>query len=254
MQFARLPVSVGVAGLVKSILLHSPERGRDEQHLGLPGASAQLLLRSKAERPSEYEVWVTGVRTRVKRKPIGSEPALTVRFQPGAARTVLGIPLEELADSFVPIDQVWSTEAERLRQLLGEAASTEARARILEQAILARASRWGGRAPVTADLVRRAAGTVQIPRPLLSVAELARTLNVGERRLHRAFLDAAGVAPKTYLRAMRLRRALVLASRRPWSVVAVEAGYYDQSHMIDEFHALVGTTPASFVSEVRRSP
>ena len=91
-------------------------------------------------------------------------------------------------------------------------------------------------------------------RPMPSVAELARTLNVGERRLHRAFLDAAGVAPKTYLRAMRLRRALALASRRPWSVVAVEAGYYDQSHMIDEFHALVGTTPASFVSEVRRCP
>jgi AraC-like DNA-binding protein len=34
--------------------------------------------------------------------------------------------------------------------------------------------------------------------------------------------------------------------------VAVEAGYYDQSHMIDEFHALVGTTPASLVSEMRR--
>jgi len=167
---------------------------------------------------------------------------------------VLGIPLEELADSFVPIDQVWSTDADRLRQLLGEAASTEARAGILERAILGRASKYGRCAPVTADLVRRAAGAVQMRRPMPSVAELARTLNVGERRLHRAFLDAAGVAPKTYLRAMRLRRALALASRRPWSVVAVEAGYYDQSHMIDEFHALVGTTPASFVSEVRRCP
>jgi len=252
MEITRLPVSRDVAGLVTSIRLHAPEPGRNEQHLGLPGASAQLRLRSKPNSTSEYEIYVTGVRTRARRKPAGADPALTVRFQPGAARTVLGIPVEELADSVVSIDQVWPADADRLRQQLAEAASIDARARIVELAIQSRASRCGRRGPVAADLVRRAARAVQMPRPLPSVTELARTLNVGERRLHRAFLDAAGIAPKTYLRAVRLRRAVALAPGRPWSVVAIEAGYYDQSHMIDEFHALVGTTPASFVSEIRR--
>jgi AraC-like DNA-binding protein len=35
--------------------------------------------------------------------------------------------------------------------------------------------------------------------------------------------------------------------------VAVEPGYYDQSHMIDEFHTLVGATPMSLMSEMRKA-
>ena len=43
---------------------------------------------------------------------------------------------------------------------------------------------------------------------------------------------------------------MALARLHPWSAVAVEAGYYDQAHMIDEFQRLVGATPAAFVGEM----
>jgi AraC-like DNA-binding protein len=250
MEIRRVHVSPDVDEFVESILLHSPEPDRDEQHLGLPGASAQLLVRARTPSASDYEIYVTGVRTRAKRKPAGTATALTVRFRLGAARQILGVPLDELADSVVTIDQLWSNDGDRLRRSLAGVADVEGRVRLLERAIRSRAARRGGQNVATTDLVRRAAQSVQAPRKLPSVGELARTLNIGERRLRRAFRDAAGIGPKTYLRTLRLRRAVVLAPKRPWSAVAVEAGYYDQAHMIDEFQQLVGTTPASFVDEM----
>jgi len=249
-EILRVPVSPELDELVESILLHSPEPDRDERHLGLPGSSAQLLVRARTKSASDYEIYVTGVRTRAKRKPAGSDSVLTVRFRPGAARQILGVPLDELADSVVTIDQLWSNDGGTLRESLAGVADPAVRARLLERAILARAARRGGQGGATMDLVRRAARFVQTPRRLPSVRELARALNVGERRLRRAFHDAAGVGPKTYLRTLRLRRAVALAPMRPWSAVAIEAGYYDQAHMIDEFQQLVGTTPASFVGEM----
>ncbi|HYI50552.1 MAG TPA: AraC family transcriptional regulator [Microbacterium sp.] len=36
-----------------------------------------------------------------------------------------------------------------------------------------------------------------------------------------------------------------------WSELAVEAGYYDQSHLTRAFHRFVGLTPAAYFDGVR---
>lgn len=46
---------------------------------------------------------------------------------------------------------------------------------------------------------------------------------------------------------VRLGRVVAAADRcerPPWSRVAVDGGFYDQAHLIREFRALVGLTPA----------
>jgi AraC-like DNA-binding protein len=46
---------------------------------------------------------------------------------------------------------------------------------------------------------------------------------------------------------MRFRRLIAHVPRDPdWSDVALEHGYYDQSHLIDEFRQFAGDTPAAF--------
>lgn len=37
-----------------------------------------------------------------------------------------------------------------------------------------------------------------------------------------------------------------------WGSIALEAGYYDQPHLIAEFRSLVGLTPGAFAERVRR--
>jgi AraC-like DNA-binding protein len=56
-----------------------------------------------------------------------------------------------------------------------------------------------------------------------------------------------GLAPKALARTLRFQNALRLAGRglsRSWSGIAAECGYADQAHLIREFRALSGATPA----------
>src|SRR5262249_18009210 len=99
-------------------------------------------------------------------------------------------------------------------------------------------------------MIQRA--TELLARGDVRVTELAAAIGLGERQLRRVFLDLAGVTPKVYARGVRLQRALALVGPQPsWAAVAVAAGYYDQAHMIDEFHQLAGATPRALVEELR---
>lgn len=57
------------------------------------------------------------------------------------------------------------------------------------------------------------------------------------------------MTPKRYARVRRFQRALELAQRRSpaWSGIALECGYFDQSHMIRDFLDLSGFSPAELV-------
>ena len=59
---------------------------------------------------------------------------------------------------------------------------------------------------------------------------------------------AVGVSPKRYARIQRVRVALALQGQFPLARLAVEAGYYDQSHLTAEFRATMGITPHAFIS------
>jgi AraC-like DNA-binding protein len=60
------------------------------------------------------------------------------------------------------------------------------------------------------------------------------------------------VPPKTVARIARFERARTLAEaphRPDWARVAAECGFYDQSHLINEFRAFTGRTPETFFQD-----
>ena len=70
----------------------------------------------------------------------------------------------------------------------------------------------------------------------------------------RRFAELVGVSPKTFARVVRLGRVVERARAVPpnepvnWSALAIELGYYDQSHLVDEFREMTGITPAAWHS------
>jgi len=61
-----------------------------------------------------------------------------------------------------------------------------------------------------------------------------------------------GVSPKTFARVVRLGRVIERARAVPadeainWSALALDIGYYDQAHLVDEFKELTGVTPTAW--------
>lgn len=73
------------------------------------------------------------------------------------------------------------------------------------------------------------------------MSEVAATVGLSERQLHRRSLAAFGYGPKTLTRVLRLNRALTLARGGvPYAEVALVAGYADQAHLAREVRALAG--------------
>ncbi|MGV9679355.1 helix-turn-helix domain-containing protein [Nocardia sp. NPDC003482] len=155
-----------------------------------------------------------------------------LRFYPGTAPALLGVPAHELRDRRVELDDLWP--AARARDLTAIVASAPDSMLGLERA----ARRYAADADPADARLRH------IVRRLdqgASVAATADELGLGARRLHRMSLTAFGYGPKTLARVLRMQRALTLARAGiPFAETAFRAGYADQAHLAREVRGLSG--------------
>ncbi|MEW2619391.1 helix-turn-helix domain-containing protein [Streptomyces sp. NPDC048106] len=164
-----------------------------------------------------------------------------VRFRPGTAPVLLGVPAHELLDRRVELADLWS--AARVRRLRDRVAAAGDPATALEGVALDLATAAGPPDPWVHRLVRR----LDEGRP---VAATAAELGLGARTLHRRCLGAFGYGPKTLARVLRLRRALALARAGvPHAETAIRAGYADQPHLAREVRRLAGRSLGAFLSD-----
>lgn len=180
---------------------------------------------------SEGRLLVAGPDTRAH-VPDGPSVAWAgLRFYPGTAPALLGIPAHELRDRRVELAELWPTA--QVRRLCARVEAAAHPTTALEELALERA------APPDPEL-RRLVTALAAGRP---VAEIADRLGLGARRLHRRSLTAFGYGPKTLARILRLQRALALARQGvPYADTAARAGYADQAHLARDVRELSGTT------------
>jgi AraC-like DNA-binding protein len=63
-----------------------------------------------------------------------------------------------------------------------------------------------------------------------------------------------GVKPKLFVRIRRFQRVLQQVHRLPlvdWAQLALKQGYFDQSHLIRDFVAFSGISPADYLRRLR---
>jgi AraC-like DNA-binding protein len=115
------------------------------------------------------------------------------------------------------------------------------------------------RAPSRADrekaaAVNRLVAAAQEDRSISRADELARVAGISVRSLHRLLERHVGVGPKWIVRRSRVQEAAELVARGErvdWAAVAQALGYHDQAHLIRDFRAQVGATPAAYARRCR---
>jgi AraC-like DNA-binding protein len=222
-------------------------------HLVLPDGCSDLLF-TLGPRASGR---VIGIMTRpLVALGVAPQVALGVRFRPGAAFDLLGLAGRELRDSAALLPEVLGPAGRTLaEQVLGAPEPGAARA-VLENALLARLARVGAPDP----RLRAALAGLDATCGRASVRALAAHVGLSERQLERLFDERIGVGVKLFGRVRRLQEAITRASAHPaWADLAADLGYADQSHLIREFKALSGMSPAEFlkarrVSDLSKTP
>jgi transcriptional regulator GlxA family with amidase domain len=160
----------------------------------------------------------------------------------GAAR-FFAEPLHELFGKTLALDELIPRAAvERVHQRIAAAPDHPHRIAIFEQFLVARLR------PAAPDPVATAAvAAIRRTRGAVRIAQLARELGISQDPLEKRFRRAIGTSPKHLASLVRLRQ--VIDRQRAgvnWSRIAVEAGYFDQSHFIRAFRAIAGAAPERF--------
>lgn len=176
---------------------------------------------------------------------------LGVRFRPGGARAFLGVPLGELHNRMVPLDELWGPLAAEICERLYEARTPARRFAIVEEVLLARLSD----AAPPPRIVSHVAGRITAQHGAVSIGALCDEVGVSRKHLVTLFRDHVGCTPKALARLSRFAR--VLESIDPtqpanWTNVAHDNDYFDQSHFSRDFSAYTGLTPSAYF-KVRHS-
>ena len=173
-----------------------------------------------------------------------------VHFKPGGAFPFLGLPAGDLADTHVDLETLWGSSAGRLRERLCEARTSGERFQLLQEALLSRLSdRVEKHYAVAAALemfLNNRAGPI--------VRETAKYLGLSQRRFIQVFKAEVGMTPKLFSRIQRFQQTRTLIQQNPlpsWATVALDQGYFDQSHLIREFLEFSGLSPSDYLNRHR---
>jgi AraC-like DNA-binding protein len=221
----------------------------------MPGAGVDLMLNLDADEFRTYHGDDLSEVRRVSGSILGG-PHMTstvidtmnmrcvvsVMFKTGGGRPFFGVSMSEAADQLVPLDAVWGSTAAALRERVQEAETACAKLRAVEDALL---EQLNDRSPDWS--IRCAASALAQGASVRAVTD---HVGISSKRFVRTFREHIGLTPKRFGRIGRLQRLLGDVAAQTdgvdWARAAVEHGYYDQSHLVNEFRELTGITPSAY--------
>ncbi|MFB9891137.1 helix-turn-helix domain-containing protein [Planobispora takensis] len=170
----------------------------------------------------------------------GVAEGVQVNLTPLGARRLFGMPMSELANRVVSLEEVLGRWARESVERLAATPSRHDRLALLDALLTRRIQA----APDPDPRVGRAWRRLRASRGALPIAELAGELGWSHRHLVSRFHDQIGMAPKAVARVLRFEHAAGrLRAGLPPADTAAVCGYYDQAHMSRDFRALAGVTP-----------
>jgi AraC-like DNA-binding protein len=180
------------------------------------------------------------------------ESMLGVHFKPGGAFPFLDALASELTDAHIDLADLWGRSGQELREHLCDVGTPWQRFQILEEVLTdrLRCSRKGHLAVTIALDMFGPIGTDA------SVRDVAREVGLCQRWFRKVFAAQVGLTPKVFCRILRFQRVRTLADQieKPdWAQIASICGYFDQSHLINDFLEFSGFSPTDYLRRLRQT-
>ena len=227
----------------------------------LPDGCVELILnfgapfRERKENGQEEEQpanFLVGQMTRpMMIAPTGHVQLLGVRFHPGGTFPFFRQPMHEMTNQVVELDSLGSDAGNIERDLVNMTNAAESlpkRIAAVESWLSNRARDWQN----DSSLLELATNIVSVGGRI-SLDRLSAATGISGRQLERRFLREVGISPKLFCRILRFQQVFraVEGTSMNWAAVANDCGYYDQAHLIRDFHQFAGQTPAALLAHPR---
>ncbi len=175
--------------------------------------------------------------------------AIQIDFAPLDAYRMFGVPMASLANATVELEDLLGASAGELIARLHDASTWSDRFDLLDAFLLGRLRRAENIVPEVEWMWTQ----IVQSHGRVAVGSFARATGRSHKHLIARFREQVGLTPKTVARIVRFERVaerLRAASVVHWSELALEAGYYDQSHLLRDFADFAGTTPTTYRAQV----
>jgi len=171
-------------------------------------------------------------------------------FQPGGLPLFASNAADKFSNRSVDLEDIWGSGARALRDRLRELAEPKARLQCFERFL----TRTFGARLAEARPLHHAAVDYALQRfahapSVVTVRDVARGTGWSERRFSQVFREEVGFSPKVWCRIQRFQRAvkqLHAGADVPWTSLALDCGFYDQSHFANEFRAFSGVDVTTY--------
>jgi AraC-like DNA-binding protein len=187
---------------------------------------------------------------RFARELRGRGRAVGVKFRPGGFRPFVAFDVAALTGTDRTVQDMFGSAGTALAEAIEATPDDRAATGVMEDFLRARRP-----APdPNVELIARLAREMLRDPGLTRVDELAARAELSPRSLQRLFRRYVGVSPKWMLQRYRLHEAAErVAEGRvdDWTALALDLGYADQAHFINDFRALVGRTPGEYAAACR---
>jgi AraC-like DNA-binding protein len=177
----------------------------------------------------------------------GSQGGIQIDFTILGMRLFLDRPLADLTNRGVALDDIFGRAGRRVTMELHDAPTWDARFDLLDREIgsrIAAATRPPSEVLCAWQRIVESGGGI-------AIGSLVQETGWSQKHLISRFREHIGLAPKVFARVMRFGSAvdrLRQRDRTSLTELALDCGYYDQSHFDRDFREFAGVSPTELLS------
>jgi AraC-like DNA-binding protein len=176
----------------------------------------------------------------------GDAGMIAVTFYPAGACNFFRLPMYELTDNKISLESIYASHFGKIYNRLEEESPLHAKILIIEEFLK---SIFCPVAHCDSSLLNEAILLINQSGGQLNASSLAGKLSVSQKSLERKFSYLLGKTPKQFAKIVRFQHALINfsdLSERSFTQLAMDNGYYDQPHFINDFKTFTGFSPREY--------
>ena len=175
----------------------------------------------------------------------GRSHVFGIKFTPGGFFPFLRRSVSSLAACSMPVEEIFGSEVKTLESTILATENEDEMKAAADTFLLDRKPQ----ADEKVDEARRLVARILRDPDILTVEDLSASAGVSVRSLQRLFSRYVGVSPKWVIRRYRLHELLEQmhsGKQLQWSQLALDLGYFDQAHLINDFKSITGYAPTEY--------
>ena len=177
----------------------------------------------------------------------GNIEMIVAVFHPHTAKIFFHHPASLFRDKNIPVQDIEDIALCELSRRIENTDTLEISIELIEKLLLSRLlSENNYNISRLAAVIQHINNSAQT-----NIKALADISCLSEKQFSRIFSEYIGIAPKDFLRIIRLQRTLSVLQHNPgisFAQLSYECGFTDQSHMIKEFKLFSGYTPKEYLN------